>query len=91
MLDDVAAALKDNAQIKKLRIEGHTDDRGAAASNLRLSQNRADAVRLELIKRGTDPARLEAVGYGEETPIEDNKTAAGRAANRRTEFSIVQQ
>jgi OOP family OmpA-OmpF porin len=90
VLDDVAQAIKDNKGIKRVRIEGHTDDRGNDAANLRLSQKRAEAVQLELIKRGVDPARLVAVGYGEEQPIQDNKTAFGRAANRRTEFKIVE-
>lgn len=90
VLDDVAAAMADNPQIKKLRIEGHTDSQGKDTSNLKLSQRRADAVMLALIKRKVDPVRMIAIGYGEEQPIEDNSTKAGRAANRRTEFTIIE-
>jgi outer membrane protein OmpA-like peptidoglycan-associated protein len=91
ILDDVAQALRDATFIKKVRIEGHTDSQGNDATNLRLSQNRADAVKAELIKRGIDPARLESVGYGEAKPIASNATARGRAENRRTEFNIAEQ
>ncbi len=91
ILDDVAQALRDAAFIKKVRIEGHTDSQGNDATNLRLSQRRADAVMAELIKRGIDPGRMQAVGYGEASPIASNATARGRAENRRTEFNIVEQ
>jgi outer membrane protein OmpA-like peptidoglycan-associated protein len=89
ILNDVAAALKDAPYIKQVRIEGHTDSSGSDATNLRLSQQRADAVAAELIKRGIDPARLVPVGYGETRPIASNATARGKAENRRTEFNIV--
>lgn len=91
ILDEVGMALKDNAQIKKVRVEGHTDSVGNDAANLKLSQNRANSVMAALIKRGIDPARMEAVGFGEERPIASNSTAKGRAENRRTEFNIVEQ
>jgi outer membrane protein OmpA-like peptidoglycan-associated protein len=91
VLDDVALALKDNAHIKRIRIEGHTDSTGGDAANLRLSQRRADEVMSQLIRRGMDPGRMEAVGYGETRPIASNSTARGRAENRRTEFNIVEQ
>jgi outer membrane protein OmpA-like peptidoglycan-associated protein len=91
ILDEVALALKDNLQIKKVRIEGHTDSVGDDAKNLTLSQNRANSVMSALIKRGVDPTRMEAVGFGETKPIASNSTAAGKAENRRTEFNIVEQ
>lgn len=91
ILDEVALALKDNAQIKKVRIEGHTDSVGNDASNLKLSQRRADSVMAALLKRGIDPGRMEALGFGETKPIASNSTAAGKAENRRTEFNIVEQ
>jgi outer membrane protein OmpA-like peptidoglycan-associated protein len=91
ILDEVALALKDNAQNKKVRIEGHTDSVGNDSNNLRLSQNRANSVMSALIKRGIDPGRMEAVGFGETKPIASNSTAAGKAENRRTEFNIVEQ
>lgn len=66
-------------------IEGHTDNKGAAKLNKKLSQERADAVKDALIKNyKVDPARLSAMGYGFDKPIADNKTEAGRAQNRRT-------
>lgn len=91
ILDEVALALKDNAQIKKIRVEGHTDSVGDDSKNLKLSQNRAGSVMSALIKRGVDPGRMEAVGFGETKPIASNSTAAGKAENRRTEFNIIEQ
>ncbi len=88
-LKDVARALRDNPQIKKLRIEGHTDSVGNAPTNMKLSQLRANAVKAQLVKNGVEPSRLEAVGYGKTQPLASNATSAGRAQNRRTEFKIV--
>ncbi len=70
-----------------LRIEGHTDNEGTEIANLLLSQARADAAATELGTLGIDPTRLIALGLGENEPVADNGTAAGRASNRRTEFS----
>jgi OmpA-OmpF porin, OOP family len=91
ILSEVAQALKDNPQIKKIRIEGHTDSVGNDNTNLTLSDNRAKSVMSALIKLNVDPGRMEAVGYGETKPIASNSTAAGRAENRRTEFNIIEQ
>jgi len=91
ILREVAQALNDHPQIKKIRIEGHTDSVGGDAQNLKLSQNRASAVMSELIKDSVDPARMEAWGYGKMRPIASNSTASGRTQNRRTEFNIVEQ
>lgn len=66
-------------------IEGHTDNVGKAAINKKISKQRAEAVRAELIKEGVDANRVKAVGYGFERPIADNKTKEGRAKNRRIE------
>jgi uncharacterized repeat protein (TIGR01451 family)/MYXO-CTERM domain-containing protein len=85
MLDQIAAVLKVHVELL-ITIEGHTDDRGKDALNLKLSQNRAESVRKYLVKKGVDAARLSATGFGEERPIADNKTAKGRAQNRRVEF-----
>jgi outer membrane protein OmpA-like peptidoglycan-associated protein len=87
----VAQVLRDMPTIKKIRIEGHTDSLGKDLANLKLSQMRADSVMAQLLKRGIDPGRMEAVGFGEEKPIDNNATAKGRANNRRTEFNIVEQ
>ena len=91
ILDEVAQALQDTPSIKNIRIEGHTDSDGSDTANLKLSQNRADSVMAALIKRKVDPARMQAVGYGEEKPIASNMSKAGKAENRRTEFNIVNQ
>jgi outer membrane protein OmpA-like peptidoglycan-associated protein len=91
VIAEMAQVLRDTPQIKKLRIEGHTDSVGNDAANLKLSQSRADAVRDALIKSGIDPSRLEAIGFGETRPIASNSSATGRAENRRTEFNIVEQ
>src|SRR5262249_11840608 len=88
LLDQVASVLKNNPHVLKVRIEGHTDDRGSDASNLDLSQRRADSVRNYLINRGLEAGRLDAVGYGETKPIMPNATNRGREANRRVEFNI---
>jgi outer membrane protein OmpA-like peptidoglycan-associated protein len=91
VLDEVAQALADDRKLKRLRIEGHTDSVGDDAANLRLSQGRANAVLAALVKRKVDPARLEAVGFGETRPLATNGTAAGRAENRRIEFTVLQE
>ena len=64
-------------------VEGHTDSVGDEAYNQGLSQRRADAVRKYLVDKGVAAARLEAKGFGESQPVADNKTAEGRAQNRR--------
>lgn len=80
----VAEFLKKYPTVKGT-IEGHTDDVGGADMNKKLSQRRADSVMKYLVdKFGIDKDRLTAVGYGEERPVADNKTAAGRQQNRRT-------
>lgn len=85
LLDRVAQLMKQNPDLK-VRIEGHTDDVGDARPNQELSEERARSVRQALIKRGVAPNRLVARGYGESRPVAPNKTAAGRARNRRVEF-----
>ncbi len=85
ILDTVAQVLNDFPDIT-LEIQGHTDSRGSDSYNLRLSQERAEAVRQYLIAKGIAPERLTARGYGEGCPIASNRTASGRAANRRVEF-----
>ena len=89
ILDEVTRVLEENPQLKLVRVEGHTDDRGNDDLNQKLSQRRANSVRTYLINKGIDRDRLEAVGYGETRPIAENETAEGRAKNRRVEFIIV--
>jgi outer membrane protein OmpA-like peptidoglycan-associated protein len=88
VLSAVLAVLKDHPAITKVRVEGHTDSRGAAAKNKALSQRRAESVVAWLVKNGIDASRLEARGFGMERPIDDNRTDAGRKNNRRVEFHI---
>jgi outer membrane protein OmpA-like peptidoglycan-associated protein len=85
----VAQTFKENPWIKKVRIEGHTDDRGTDEHNRDLSQRRASSVMRFLIQAGVEAERLEAQGFGESRPIASNKTRVGRAKNRRVEFVIV--
>jgi outer membrane protein OmpA-like peptidoglycan-associated protein len=88
LLDEVAQVLVGNPQVKKVVVEGHTDNQGAAKTNTTLSEGRAKAVRDYLVKKGVAADRLEAKGFGPTQPIGDNKTAKGREANRRVEFMI---
>ena len=69
-------------------IEGHTDSVGSATSNQLLSERRANAVHDYLVANGIADDRLNAIGYGEARPIDDNKTRAGRANNRRVEVKL---
>ncbi len=85
ILDTVAQVLRDYPNIR-VEVQGHTDDRGRDSYNLRLSQERADAVREYLERAGIDPSRMTSRGYGETRPIESNRTRSGRAVNRRVEF-----
>jgi outer membrane protein OmpA-like peptidoglycan-associated protein len=88
LLDQVVQVLKDYPAMR-LSVEGHTDTVGAELMNMKLSQARAEAVAAFLQGKGVAADRLEAVGYGPTKPVASNKTAAGRAQNRRTEFRIV--
>ncbi len=85
LLNTVAVVLGDYPEVT-VEIQGHTDSRGNDRYNLRLSQQRAEAVREYLIQQGVDPVRMTAQGFGETSPIETNQTTSGRAANRRVEF-----
>ena len=74
---------------EKIELGGHTDNVGSAASNLKLSLDRANTVRAYLLTKGIDPDRVTAKGYGMTQPIADNKSEDGRALNRRTEVKIL--
>jgi outer membrane protein OmpA-like peptidoglycan-associated protein len=73
----------------RVEVGGHTDNRGAARANTRLSQLRANTVKAALVRAGVDASRLEAKGYGPAEPRADNATASGRAQNRRTELKPI--
>jgi OmpA-OmpF porin, OOP family len=91
LLDEVARALSDHPEIKKVRVEGHTDSRASDRYNKRLSRKRAEAVKDYLVGKGIAARRLTARGYGEEKPIADNDTDDGRYQNRRVEFTILER
>ncbi|HET9572042.1 MAG TPA: OmpA family protein [Bacteroidales bacterium] len=88
MLDQVAGILKTNTQWTTLRIAGHTDNVGADANNLKLSQARAAAVKKYLVSKGVPTAKMVSIGFGETKPIATNDTPEGRQQNRRVEFEI---
>jgi outer membrane protein OmpA-like peptidoglycan-associated protein len=86
ILNGVAESLVANDSIK-VEVDGHTDNTGSASVNARLSKQRAEAVRQYLIDHGVPENRLTAKGYGPSKPIASNKTAEGRAQNRRVELT----
>jgi outer membrane protein OmpA-like peptidoglycan-associated protein len=88
LLDNIVAVLKSHPDIKRVLVEGHTDNQGSAASNVDLSQRRAGAVRSYLMGKGIVESRLEAKGFGQDQPIATNDTEEGRARNRRVVFTL---
>jgi outer membrane protein OmpA-like peptidoglycan-associated protein len=89
ILNEIASILSSHTEIRRIRIEGHTDSTGSRAYNLDLSRRRAAAVVRALAARGVSAGRLEPVGYGFDRPVASNATALGRAKNRRVEFTIL--
>ncbi len=89
-LNDVAKALTQQDPDSQIVVEGHADSQGDDQHNLELSQQRAEAVREYLISKGIAADRIVAKGYGEQRPIADNKSAEGRANNRRVEIVVSQ-
>lgn len=85
VLDKIIPGLIKNPTIE-IAIHGHTDNQGKASDNLRLSQERANAVKAYLVSQGVDAARIQTKGFGFTRPIADNATEEGRAKNRRIEF-----
>jgi outer membrane protein OmpA-like peptidoglycan-associated protein len=91
VLKAVAQTLKAFPAIERLAVHGHTDSQGKADYNLELSERRAKSVMKWLVDHGIAEERLEAHGFGQTKPIDDNKSAKGRANNRRVEFIILKQ
>ncbi|MFN7145345.1 MAG: OmpA family protein, partial [Myxococcota bacterium] len=89
LLDELATVIAEHPELKKIRVEGHTDAEGAELANLKLSQARAESVAAYLKSKGIDGSRLDAAGFGEMRPIASNDSDEGRAQNRRVEFIIV--
>lgn len=84
-IDQIIALLADNADLN-VSIEGHTDNVGQPAANKTLSEQRARAVRDAVVKGGVNGSRVNAIGWGQERPIADNRSEDGRAKNRRVEI-----
>ena len=84
-LNEIAKLMKDHADLK-FEINGHTDSDGKADANLKLSQDRAEAVKAKLTEMGISNERLATKGFGATKPIDKNDTAEGKANNRRVEF-----
>jgi outer membrane protein OmpA-like peptidoglycan-associated protein len=91
LLAEIADVIHRTPSIKKIEIQGHTDNTGGKEHNDKLSQDRADAVRTWLVQHGIDGGRLAAKGYGQNRPIAPNITPANRARNRRVQFVIVEK
>lgn len=87
-LNEVADALIKGNPDANITIEGHTDSQGQRQYNMDLGQKRADAVKAQLVSRGVAADRIKTVGVGPDRPIADNKTAEGRANNRRVEIIV---
>lgn len=91
LLDQIAQVMKDHPEIKKIEVQGHTDDQGKKYFNQQLSAARAQAVMKALQERGVDETRMTSKGYGQEAPIADNATDEGRTKNRRVQFKILER
>jgi outer membrane protein OmpA-like peptidoglycan-associated protein len=87
-LDQVAAALKDQGDVKPIVVEGYTDSVGSDATNQKLSKDRAESVRAYLVSKGVPSEKITAVGKGEANPVASNDTPDGRANNRRVEIVV---
>ena len=90
LLDQVAKVFLEHPEIKRVLVEGHTDDVGKDESNLKLSDNRAKAVVANLTKKGVEAARLDAKGFGETKPVVPNDSKENRQKNRRVVFTILE-
>jgi outer membrane protein OmpA-like peptidoglycan-associated protein len=88
-IDRLVSFMQDNPKMK-IEISGHTDKTGSEPINFKLSENRAKAVLEYMVKKGIDATRMEFKGFGSLQPVADNKTAQGRAQNRRVEFKILE-
>jgi len=87
-LDDLVGKIK-GINLEVIIAVGHTDAVGADASNQKLSVRRSEAVKAYLVSKGIEKNRVYTEGKGEKQPVADNKTAEGRAKNRRVEIEVV--
>ena len=90
ILDEIARALKAHPELRRVRVEGHTDNVGGRGYNQDLSARRARSVMRALVHRGIAAERLESAGYGFERPVASNATALGRGKNRRVELTVLE-
>jgi outer membrane protein OmpA-like peptidoglycan-associated protein len=90
VLQAVLSVLNSHPEVLNVTVEGHTDSRGSAAYNRKLSKNRAKSVVSWLTAHGIDPKRLTSEGFGPDRPIDTNETEEGRRNNRRVEFHIAE-
>jgi outer membrane protein OmpA-like peptidoglycan-associated protein len=88
-LDEIVNVLREKEW--NLKLEGHTDNKGSADYNLKLSKARANSVKKYLEDKGIKPTRIEADGFGSTKPIADNSTEEGREKNRRVEFKVIKE
>ena len=88
ILGDAGKVMKEFPDLR-MEISGHTSSEGDATKNLKLSQDRSDAVRAYLISVGVAGDRIMSIGFGADKPVGDNKTSAGREKNRRIEFRLL--
>jgi len=88
ILDEVVSILNEYPYYD-VNVDGHTDNVGKPDKNLKLSQDRAASAVAYLVSKGIPASRLTSAGYGDTKPVADNKTAAGRAQNRRVEFNLI--
>ncbi|WP_437605969.1 carboxypeptidase regulatory-like domain-containing protein [Sorangium sp. So ce834] len=91
LMEEIADVLQRNPNIRKVEIQGHTDNTGGREHNQTLSEARANSVRAWLIRAGVDGSRLLAKGYGQDRPVAPNVTPANKAKNRRVQFIIVEK
>jgi hypothetical protein len=90
-MNQIAAILNDDTSIKRLRVEGHSDNRGDDKALKKESQDRAEAITKWLVAHGVDKKRVTAVGIGADRPIESNDTDEGRAINKRVELHLERE
>ncbi len=91
LLNEIADVLIKNPRIRKVEVQGHTDNTGAPDKNMRLSEDRANSVVTWLTAHGVGADRLVAKGYGQDKPLAPNVTEANKARNRRVQFVILDQ
>lgn len=88
IIDQIVQLMNDHSELK-FRIEGHTDSDGTEESNIELSEQRANAVKDNMVTKGIAESRLQTKGYGESQPLTDNSSPENKAKNRRVEFIML--